>query len=65
MKNNEIDVSWIPEKFAKLNRSLRLKINGVWDNLWIVKEVSSISFDEKYILERSQDYKNTRKASDI
>ena len=32
-------VSWIPEKFAVLNKALKLKDFGEWVNGWVVKTV--------------------------
>lgn len=28
--------AWIPEQFAKLGRSLRIRVRGAWDHGWIV-----------------------------
>ncbi len=60
-KGNKTQVLWIPDKFAVKGRILKLKE----DNGWVVKVVSALSLPYKYLSERSQDYKNTRKASDI
>ena len=60
-KGNTIQASWIPEKFAKIGKYLKLHDEDGW-------QVVSISDERKSstdAIERSQDYKNTRKASDI
>lgn len=59
-----IRVAWIPEEFAKPGRIVKIKINGDWDDGWSVVEAGARA-PEDQVLERSQDYKRTRKASDI
>lgn len=60
------DVSWIPEKFAVLNKSLEIynSTNKKWEP-WKVVEIWSNPFPYRYIRERGQDYKKTRETSDI
>jgi len=58
-------VAWIPEKFAKYNKVLKLKCDdNSWNDGWIVQEVYN-SKDEKYIFEHERDWAKQRKASDI
>lgn len=64
-KGTEVQVVWLPEKFAKLNKYLELQEDKGWENGWKVIEVNKTRLDEKNLLERSQDYKKTRQASDI
>ena len=52
--------SWLPEKFAKVGKYVKLKD----DDGWKVVEVFSI-MDSKKVQERSIDYRNQRKVSDI
>jgi len=59
-KGNLQQTSWVPEKFAKMDKFLRLKD----DDGWKVISVGAKS-EKKYVEDRSQDYKKTRKASDI
>lgn len=58
--------SWIPEKFAINGKNLELydSNNNLWEP-WVVDKVYDFAVDYEYIRERSQDYKRTRKASDI
>ena len=58
--------SWIPEKFAVEGKYLELYDfkNDSWKT-WRVRKVYDFAVDYEYIRERSQDYKRTRKASDI
>jgi len=59
-KNNTVIVSWLPEKYAKRGKYVKLKdIDG-----WKIIEVGHRMKGEE-TLERSQDYKHQRKASDI
>lgn len=39
--DNMFQTSWIPEKFAVLNKVLKLRDpDGEWDNGWVVRRVS-------------------------
>lgn len=60
-KLNLMEISWIPEQFAKVGKFL--KIND--DNGWEVKKVYNIVQTSEENNKRSQDYKKTRIASDI
>ncbi len=60
----QIQVSWIPEQFAKLNKYLKLLENNVWENGWQVVLVGGRQ-DREQRLERSRDYKKQRGGSDI
>lgn len=57
-------MAWIPEKYAVVGRFLRLTEDGVSENGWEVVGAGARQPVE-YVRERSQDYKNTRRASDI
>ena len=58
-------IGWVPEKFAVIGKVLELKgDDGAWDNGWQVIQIGSRKSD-KEANDRSQDYKRTRKASDI
>jgi len=58
-------MSWIPEKFAELGRLVDIKDDGKWSKGWKVGRINHRKQSNTTMLERSQDYKNTRKASDI
>ena len=60
-KKNAVNVAYIPEKFAVVGKYLRL----VDDDGWKVETVSEHFQTSQENNERSQDYKKTRKASDI
>lgn len=64
-KQSVTTTSWLPEKFAKQGKVLKLKNDGVWDNGWKVDQVGSRRVLEDEVRERSQDYKHQREASDI
>jgi hypothetical protein len=64
-KGNVKTTAWIPEKFAKLDKYISLKYDeDDWNDGWKVIYVGT-RLGTKYMLERSQDYKQTRKASDV
>lgn len=57
-------ISWIPEQFAKLGKFLKLKEGDIWENGWKVAFVGGrMSRQER--IDRGDDYKRQRKASDI
>lgn len=67
-KGNEITYSWIPSEFASIGCYINLKENVLggtaWENDWeIVGRYNEMP--SAIVIERSQDYKKTRKASDI
>ena len=56
---------WLPAKFAKKDKMLSLIMEGGHETHgWVVLEVFN-ELPTAVVLERSQDYKRTRKASDI
>jgi len=64
-KGTLTQVSWIPADYATKGRLLKLRERGgEWDNGWIVEDVYA-TLNTDTVMKRSQDYKNTREASDI
>jgi hypothetical protein len=65
-RGNAVQRAWIPEKFAVEGKFLRLKDadTGAWEDGWKVISVSDAVLSSDIVAERSQDYKNTRRASD-
>lgn len=60
-KQKCIHVAWIPEKYAKFGKVLKIKdVDG-----YKVLAVGSVRKPEAEVNERSRDFKQTRKASDI
>ena len=57
-------MAWVPEKHAVIERFLRLTESGVSEDGWEVTGAGARQPAE-YVRERSQDYKHTRRASDI
>lgn len=63
--NGDIDHSWIPQKFAKKGKFLKLKNeNGEWENGWEVIETWGVKASAD-VLARTDDYKHQREASDV
>lgn len=60
-----IHIAWIPLEFAVLNKYIKLQIDKQWEDGWQVIAVGKVKLEQETLLERSQDYKRTRKASDI
>ena len=64
--NKVFTTSWLPEKFAKCGKYLELQNQkGEWINGWKVTGVSGSGLDSKFVQERTQDWKNMRKMTDI
>lgn len=59
-RNGSIQTAWIPEKFAKRGKYLRIK----QDDGWLVEEVYGRQ-PEDWVISKSQDYKVHRDATDI
>lgn len=59
-------IAWLPEQFAKKGLIVDTWDAGEWSTGWKVKKVySGVVLEADYLVKRSQDYKNQRKASDI
>jgi hypothetical protein len=57
--------AWIPDDVAVVGRTVKLKEDdGTWSEGWRVDERYT-TLPYTVVAERSQDYKRTRKASDI
>jgi hypothetical protein len=57
-------VIWIPEKFAKIGKYIKIKENDIWDNGWEVIEVwAKKELDS--IEDKERDFLKQRKASDV
>lgn len=58
--------SWIPKEFATVGGFVELKEKAGWEQGWKVIEAFHYAVrSHTEVLERSRDFKNTRKASDI
>ena len=64
-KGNLRMISWLPVRYAKVNKILKIKKEGVWQDGWIVldKYWEEIT-EEKLKLVRDQCF-NTRDVSDV
>jgi hypothetical protein len=63
-RGDAVTVSWIPENFAVKGKVVKLKDRGIWVDGWKVDFVGT-RLPTKYVINRSQDYKNQRKVTDI
>lgn len=65
INGNKKLISWIPSKYAIIGNYLQLLDNDKsWNNGWKVISIGHI-LPTKTVMRNSQDYKRTRKASDI
>jgi hypothetical protein len=59
-------VAWIPVKFAEVGKYLKLDNEPAdFQDGWRVEDVTEPAVEEHILVKNSQDYKKTRKASDI
>jgi len=68
VRGDSSTISWLPDKFAVKGKiiDLRSRETGKWSKNWeVVSGWYSDSVNSDYILEREQDYKHQRAASDI
>lgn len=65
LKGDAVTTSWIPEKFAKKGKYLKLRKNNEWVDGWLVVEVGDTRQPEEFVLARSQDYRHQRDVSDV
>lgn len=59
-RGDTYQVSWIPEKYAKVGKYLKLKDDDGWEVIIVGSKK-----DSKEVQRRSVDYRHQRKASDI
>jgi hypothetical protein len=64
-RGDTITHSWIPQKYAKKGKYLKLKgEDGVWVDGWLVEETWGIRPSSE-VLAHEDDHKHQREASDI
>jgi hypothetical protein len=63
-KGNQVQVSWLPEKFAVKNSIVKLKDNKTkeWDNGWTVVSVGT-KLHEDFVPDPHEDIKAHRRAT--
>lgn len=64
LKGNKSQVAWIPSKFAIIDKIIKIKQNGVWDDGWKVITTFGV-LPSKHIEKHERDYVKQRLASDI
>lgn len=62
-KGNTFQTSYIPEQFAIMNKILKLKENGEWDDGWKVIEIGSLRLKEENLPNYHQLSKSHLKAT--
>ena len=64
-RNGAIITAWIPVKFAKKDKFLRLKEQGKWENGWKVEKVHDVALPESAVIAHRDSYRDTRVTTDI
>lgn len=60
------NIAWLPAEYAVEGKFVKLKTNGEWEDGWKVQTAYTNSpIASEVIQERSRDYKNHRKATDV
>ena len=59
-----LDEVWIPEKFAVMNKFIKVKVDGKMEDGWEVIFVG-IRKEAKLVEDKERDYLKQRKASDV
>lgn len=57
-------ITWIPQRYAKKGKPLRLKDGGVWEDGWVVDEVYS-SETEEVVRALARAHKHMSSVTDI
>ena len=65
-KENSEQVAWIPQCFANVGQTVKIKdkTSGAWDDGWLV-EFASEPLNAEAVERNERDYRKQRKASDI
>ena len=64
-KKTHVRISWIPIKFCKKNKLLKLKINNNWEDGWFVHKIWSETADEDKIERLKMQCFHCREKTDI
>ena len=64
-RDNQTQTAWIPSKYAKVGRTIKIRTDGVWVDGWVVSEAGNIDVDSQIANERSRDWTHQRGVSDI
>lgn len=59
------DTAWLPARFAVTGKTVKIKVDGAWQDGWRVVRVYPTALPSAYVIARSWDYMETRRASDI
>lgn len=61
---NTHTTSWIPTKFAQVGAVVKLKDKSGWHDGWMVTHAGT-TLPSETVMERRDDYKTQRRASDV
>ena len=63
-KNESFQTAWIPTQYAEVGNHVKLRVKGEWNNGWKIIETGTV-MESAEVNDRTQDYKNMKKATDI
>ncbi len=61
----ELMTTWIPTRFAKKDKILKVKVNGEWVDGWLVDEVFKNKITRQELDTLAWQYRHTREVSDV
>lgn len=64
VKGSQHDNCWIPTELARVGKTLKVKLDGRWDNGWVVRERYTTR-EATDLAEHERDHLHQREASDI
>lgn len=63
-RNGAVQVAWIETKFAKVNKVVKIREDGEWDDGWVVAKVGT-TLPAETVQKRERDFKTHRRATDV
>jgi len=64
VKDKKCQIAWIPSTYAVINKIIKIKVNGSWENGWKVIDVYGVA-NKEHVETHERDFTKQRKASDI
>ena len=64
VKDDAFQVAWIPSEYAIVEKVIKIKVDGLWDDGWMVIDAFGTKSKE-HIEGHERDFLKQRKASDI
>ncbi|AFU87968.1 hypothetical protein CcrColossus_gp098 [Caulobacter phage CcrColossus] len=63
-RNGAVQVAWIESKFAKPTKVVKIKVDGEWEDGWVVAKTGT-TLPAETVQKRERDFKSHRRATDV